>query len=146
MKRILTSDEQLSLSRELAPPPEPSIPAIDEALDEWLEAGVEAKRASETKSIRHQSLLAIMAEHGVLQYSFTERSTGKKKYVVDERTPTAKVKPAPKPKKAAAEREPRAKQDKSEQVESRRVSRKSVEKEINADPFAATRGGMGRVQ
>lgn len=142
MKRILTVDEQLSLSAELAPPPEPPrIEAVDVALDAWLESGVEAKHASETRKIRHDSLLVIMAEHGVTQYPYVERSTGKKKLVIDERKPTAKVKSAPKPPKAKPEREPRAKVDPADQVESRRVSRKSVEREI--DPFGGLRNRMG---
>jgi hypothetical protein len=150
MKRILTEQEQLSLSAELAPAPEPPrIPEVDEALDDYLESDVQLARARDEKKNLHETLLARMDEHGLIAVPYVERTTNKRKLFTREAKLVTKIKNAPKPPKRREHvdrddkpEKPTAKAKATEKVESRRVSRKSVEREIDTDPFAATRSKL----
>jgi hypothetical protein len=131
------------------PPPEPKDPAIDEALDAWLEAKNEQKNSAAATKIRHATLCTRITEAGIERYPYIDRTTGKKRYVYPDTTPKLKTSPAPRPRK---EKRPKRGPDKGwaenvevvilpdEKVEKRKVSRASVEKEI--DPFASMRAAM----
>lgn len=111
---------------------------IERALDAWLDAKDEQKGAGEATKLRHSALLIQMADAGAEQYPYIERSTGKKKWVVIARDPKAKTISAPRgrsePEDVGDEVETPKEDDR---VEHRKVSRASVEDEI--DPFAKTR-------
>lgn len=122
---------------------------IEQALDAWLAAKDEQKSAGETTRLRHFSLLQRLGEAGLENYPYVDPSTGKKKLVVVARDPKAKMIAAPRESKQRRDRgevdepgeEVTAPVDKTaDQVEHRKVSRKSVEADI--DPFAATRAAM----
>lgn len=151
MKRILTEQEQLSLSAELAPAPEPPrILEVDEALDAYLESDVQLSRMKIEKNTAHEVLLARMEEHGLITVPYVERASGRRKLFVREAKLVTKIKNAPKPpkrKEAGGRDDKPEKQSRADkratEVESRRVSRKSVEREV--DPFAATRSNLPEV-
>lgn len=107
--------EQLYLSEDTAPP---SIPAIERAIKYWREAVGEQADASKTTKQRHGHMLMLMGEHGVEKYPWLDPKTGKRKWVVADKTPKAKLVSAPK-----GDRPKR--------------SRKTA---AEADPFGATRG------
>lgn len=124
-------------------------PEIEQALDAWLDAKESQKDASQTTKLRHHSLLLRLAESGIDRYPYIDARTGKKKHVVIARDPKAKTVAAPKESKLRRDRgevdepgeEVTAPVDKNaDKVEHRKVSRASVEKEI--DPFASTRAAM----
>lgn len=129
-------------------PEEPVIPEVAEAIDRWLEAKDEQQRASEVTKIRHQTLLSELAEHGLERYPFIDERTGRKRYVVADKTPRAKTVNAPERRGRDLERdrdEPAERAEPDERVTHRRVPRASVEAEIAIsaaalDPFGATRG------
>lgn len=118
------------------------IPEVDEALYGWLDAKAAQRKAAETTKIKHASLLERL---GALvpdteRYAYLDQFTGKKRFVVVKRDPKAATTNAPKPPKPKREPKERTKVDPAEQVEHRKVSRASVELEI--DPFAKTRAAM----
>lgn len=124
-------------------------PDLDRVLFAWLDAKDEQKQAVATTTLKHSMLLFEIAERGHERYPYLDRSTGKKKYVVVEKKPRAKIIGAP-----GGGKRGRKSKDKSVEVlppdesdgkvESRRRSRESVEAEIGPlDPFASTRAAMG---
>lgn len=131
-------------------------PDIEQALDAWMAAKAEQKDAAETTRLRHTSLLLRLAEAGIERYPYIDPSSGKKKLVVVARDPKAKTITAPKESKLRRDRgeadepgeevteSPRDSKSKTSakesKVEHRKVSRASVEDEI--DPFARTRAAM----
>jgi len=122
--------------------PPDRIPEVEEALDGWLDSKVEQKRAGETTKLQHSVLVARLNEAGVERYAYTDRTTGKRRFVYPDRTPKLKTTAAPKERRRA-DREPDDVGDEvkvDDRVEVRTVSRASVESEI--DPFAATRSGL----
>lgn len=128
------------------PPAEPKVVEIDTALHAWLDAKDNQTGAAETTKVRHATLMSLMAEHKLERYPFLDKY-GKRKAIVADKTPKAKVTNAPKLKKKSAAQERREekaeetrKTEKENSVEVRRVSRASVESEI--DPFAATRAQL----
>lgn len=126
------------------------IPEIEEALDGWIDAKVEQKRASETTKLAHSVLVSRLNEAGVEKYAYTDRTTGKRRFVYPDRTPKLKTAAAPRSRRRDDDErsEPEVGEEvtheavlkDADKVESRRVSRASVADEI--DPFAATRAGM----
>jgi len=106
---------------------EPSIPEIDDVLDAWLAAKNDQRTAADTTKIRHASLLERMQEYEIERYPFIDPATGKKKHVVCDRTPKAKMVNAPRRARDEQDEEP------GEAVEVDDGDPRS------ADPFAATR-------
>jgi hypothetical protein len=122
----------------------PKNPDIEHAIDSWLDAKDAQRRASDETRTMHAALVLHMQTAGVETYPYIDRTSGKKKRVLITKEPKAKtsrfistsrkdanVDDADKPKR-------KRKADDADKVEVKRVSRKSVEKEI--DPFAGTRG------
>lgn len=108
----------------------------------WLDAKAAQKKAAQHAKDAHLVLVTALQERGIERYPFVDQFTGKKRFIAVEKLPKAKATNAPKPPKARREKKPRdPKPDPAEQVEHRKVSRASVEAEI--DPFAATREKMG---
>lgn len=148
------------------------IPAVRDALHQWLDKKDERATASESVRLSHDVLMARMLEAGVDRYAYVDAVSGKRKHVVADKTPKAKTINAPLPKREGRRgrdrdvETPGDRVDAVEQaldrfgqaiaalpddvtvtaggrshtVEKRRVSRDSVEAEI--DPFAATRALM----
>lgn len=124
-------------------------PELRDAIHAALDADDELASYRATAKARHDTVLRLLAERGRDSYPYVDARTGKRKLYVADKTP--------RPKKIAAAGSPKAKRTKTrdveigeeivnhtrasaaaeEAVEKRRVSRKSVEAEI--DPFAATR-------
>lgn len=121
------------------PPDEPNVPEIADAVDRWLAAKKKQAGAAEATKIRHETMLTLLAEHGLERYPFVDE-TGRKRYVVADKTPRAKTITAPtKKQRGYDDGEP----PEDREVEVRRVSRASVEAEIGPlDPFASTRAGL----
>jgi hypothetical protein len=122
-------------------PPEdpPVIPEVAQAVDAWLAAKKKQANAAEATKMRHEILLGHLQEHKIERYPFIDQVTGRKKYVVADRTPKAKTITAPSKKQEGRDVTSKAERE-AGQVESRRVPRAEVEAEI--DPFASTRGEM----
>lgn len=129
-------------------------PDIEAALDAWFDAQDAQRQASHDSKAKHAALLLQIEAAGLESYPFLDRK-GKKKRVFIQKTPKAKVaRDLYRLRDSDAEvgeevelrvvdedtgeLEPTPATD--DKVEMRRVSRKSVEKEL--DPFAATRGAM----
>lgn len=131
--------EQLSISGT-----EPvEIPEVRDALYQWLDSKESRATASEKVRMSHDVLMARMVEAGVDRYAYNDSVSGKRKHVVADKTPKAKTINAPiASDKGRRGREKDVELDtpKPETVEMRRVSRKSVEAEI--DGFAAVRASM----
>lgn len=122
------------------PPPDPAKDhEADDRLYAWLDAKSAQKKAADATRIKHASLLERLGELGIDRYPYVDRFTGKKRFLVVKREPKAATTNAPKLRRPRAKRE-REKPDPAEQVEHRKVSRASVESEI--DPFATTRAAM----
>ena len=115
-------------------------PEVDEVLYAYLDAKAAQKKAADATRIKHASLLDHLASLGITRYPYVDQFTGKKRYVVVAKEPKVKTQRAPSPRKPRAKRE-REKPNPDEQVEHRKVSRASVEAEI--DPFAGVRRDMG---
>lgn len=64
---------------------------IEQAIDLWLDAKEEAKRAAETTKLRHATLLLHMQQAGLDVYPFVDPKNGKKRQVVIARDPKAKT-------------------------------------------------------
>ena len=125
------------------PPDVVQVVAIDDAIEAWHEAKRARRAANEDVQNAEASLLSLLAEHKLDRYPYTDPE-GKKRAIVVKRDPKAVSK---RDSKVATEGEDADDwSDNAEttptdgKVESRRVSRESVENEI--DPFAATRGAM----
>lgn len=137
--------EQIYLDPSMAPPDNPTIRA---AIHDWLDARDEQRRASLKTRSKHDAMIASMLEQKVDRHPYTDSITGKRRYVLADRTARAKVMNVPgQPKKKRSKRGgPRRDDDveivdpNADKVESRRVSRESVKNEI--DPFASTRDGL----
>lgn len=119
-------------------------PDIERALDAWLEAKDEQKGSGERVKLRHSSLLIQMADAGIERYPYIDSSSGKRKEVVIARDPKAKTITAVRFRRDEPDdpgEEVTPPQDKNaDKVEHRKVSRASVEKEI--DPFGSTRTAL----
>lgn len=134
-------------------PVEPNVPAVVARIDAWLAAKAAQARAAETARIRHESLLAELAEHGLERHPYVDERTGRKRYVVADRTPRARTVNAPKPPKQREVSDKPPRQD-ADQVEHRKRSRKAVEAELAEreaevkardeadDPFAGARAAL----
>jgi len=115
----------------------------DERLFAWLDAKSAQRKAADTTKIKHASLLERLGELGIDRYAYLDQFSGKKRFVVVKREPKVVTTRAPKPPRARRSRkhpEVEAKLPDAERVEHRKVSRASVEAEI--DPFGATRAAM----
>lgn len=129
--------EQLSIAG--TEPPEN--PKVRDALRAWLDARDEQHAAAEKAKAKRDAMLMHMVEAGVERYPYVDSKSGKRRFVVADKTPKAKTIAAagsPSEKKRSRERDV---QIGDEVVESRRVSR-TKEHEQLADPFAATRKQM----
>lgn len=130
---------------------------VEASLDAWLEAKDQQRTSADTTKLRHATLLLHLATAGLEAYPYVDPKTGKKKQVVVARDPKAKTTAAPRNNRrnedadvgdevTVAERAEAKLRRKAEteanRVEVRRVSRASVEDEINPDPFAATRAAI----
>jgi len=121
-----------------APPDDPQIPEVADAVDAWLAAKKKQVLASESTKVRHESMLELLADHGLERYPYFDDS-GRKHYVVADKTPRAKTVKAPSRKQQGYDDNPPPTAD--DRVESRRV-RRTAEHDRAADPFAATRAGL----
>lgn len=129
----------------------PKDPDIEHALDHWLDAKDEQRRTADTTRTAHAALVLHMQTAGVATYPYVDRSTGKKRRVVITAEPKAKTARFVSPRRqdsdvddeadAETKRDERKARD-ADKVEKRKVSRKSVAKEL--DPFAGTRTAMDR--
>lgn len=135
--------EQLYLSDDMQPPPDPARdPDVDAVLHPWLAEADEARRLTDAAKAKRDRLLAMLLERGLERYPYVD-AAGKKRYFVADRTARAKQVKAIEPRKPKAKRE-RARPDPAEQVEHRKVSRASVADEIGEhDGFASVRERMG---
>ena len=128
--------------------PPDRIPEIEEAIDAWLESKIEQRRASDSTKLAHAVLAQRVTEAGVERYAYTDRTTGKRRFVYPDRTPKMKTAALRVSRHDRRERddEPEVGEEVTppadDKVESRRVSRASVADEIDADPFASTRSAM----
>jgi hypothetical protein len=117
-------------------------PDIEKALDAWFEARHQQKNAAADTKMRHSALLLQLQHAGRESYPYVDPSSGKKRTVTVSREPKVKTAAAPRwqrrEKDAEIGEEVEPKEDRK--VEKRRVSRASVEKEI--DPFAGVRARM----
>lgn len=114
---------------------------IEKAIDAWLEAKSEHRRAGETTKKRHESLLARMSDAGIDRYPFTDPDTKKKCIVVATKEPKAKVMRG---NRARFDKDPNKKRkvkNGENEVESRRVARTEEHDKI-ADPFSSTRSKL----
>lgn len=148
--------EQLYLDNDLRPADEPpEVPEVRDAIHAWLDAKDEQARASLRTRAAGDSAMLKLAEHDLESHPYIDPKTGKRKHFVRDTTPKPKTMSTPRrndrddgpgdeveaderpdPAKVFGEDAPL-----DDKVEKRRVSRTSVEKEI--DPFAAVRGAMG---
>jgi hypothetical protein len=111
---------------------------VDAALYAWLDAKEERRKSTDATKIKHASLIERLTALGIERYGYLDAYTGRKKFVVVKRDAKATTTRAPSPPKPKKERAPKAKPE--EQVEHRKVSRASVEAEV--DPFAQVRSKM----
>lgn len=122
-------------------------PDIERALDTWLQDQERARQVAKDVALSHSVLLMHITAKGRETYPYIDPKTGKRKQL----RPKATVKVV----SEKLQRKPRDDDDQEHtrrngkpadasdedtRVESRRVSRASVEAEI--DPFGATRGAM----
>jgi hypothetical protein len=122
------------------------IPAVRDALHQWLDAKEQQRRAGEEVRLARDVLMGHMAEAGVDRYGYNDPSSGKKKHVVADKTPRPKVIAAPIERAEKKGRRATAREKDVELPESRRVPRDSVKAEFGEnfdDPFAKTRGLLG---
>lgn len=129
----------------------PETPEVRDALHKWLDDSDEHRQVGKRKRMSHDVLIAKMQEHGIERYPYTDTVTGKKKHVYAKPVVKATVINAPKQGKKRREPEPRERPDidaeidpNADKVESRRVSRESVEAEI--DPFANVRSMVEKAE
>jgi hypothetical protein len=121
------------------------IPAVRDALHKFLDDKDEHAQVGRRKKMSHDVLIALMQEHKVERYPYTDSVTGKKKHVYAKPKITATLINAPRGSAKNADRErpdidAEITDPKADKVESRRVSRESVAEEIGeVDGFAATR-------
>lgn len=136
---IPPTDDQLYLAKELEPPPDPvRTPELDKVVFAWLDAKEAQRKAAQATKDAHLVLMYKLEEAKIEKYPYVDKWTGYKGYVTVKTTRKASTAKAPKAKRAAkVGRERKPKTPMSEQVESRRVPRETVEHEI--DPFASTR-------
>lgn len=128
------------------PPDVVQVVAIDDAIEAWHEAKRARRAANDDVSNTESSLLSLLAEHKLDRYPYTDPE-GKKRAIVVKRDPRA-VSKADRSVTAEGDdaddwsddQTSKVRDDADDKVESRRVSRASVEPEI--DPFASTRGAM----
>jgi hypothetical protein len=147
-------EEEIQMSRQTEIPGTevPKNPDIERSIDQWLESKDEQKYATEKTKLRHSTLLLHMQTAGIDVYPFLDPKTGKKKQIVIARDPKAKTLKQPRWNRRDKDAEDDVGEevevtDVSEEtpavdnkVEKRRVSRASVEQEI--DPFASTRRAL----
>ena len=130
------------------PTPDPAHdPEISAQVDAWQKAKQEQREAADTTAIRHAKLLELLNDRGVARYPYTDPATGRKRYVVVEAEPKAKLtKPIaqkPKDERKAEKRAEKRDVQLAASVEHRKVSRAEVEAEMGpTDPFRATREAM----
>ena len=150
----MTAPQQQSLPGiPASTPPDEKHPDLETALDAYLEAKTESRRLAEQRKLFRTNLIAKMQELGYTAYHFTDPLTGKKRQVVA--TPEVKLTTKGVPRASnpndlyddeaeIAAREAGGEDASDGKVESRRVSRKSVEKEIDgfADVRARMEGGV----
>lgn len=126
----------------------PHDPDIESAIVAWWSAKAAQKRAAAETKHAHAAVILHIQHAGLEAYPWTNPDTGRKRNIVITREPKAKETQAPRSSKRgggaevgdAIERRERKKRREEEKVEVRRVSRKSVEAEL--DPFASTRAAL----
>lgn len=120
------------------PGTEPNHPEINEALLAWLDEKDERAAAGERVKTKHAILLARMAEAGVTQYPYTDRSTGKRMAILAATSTTAKVVTARQEQKA------RRRDEASETAATAAKPQRARVEPVDDDPFGATRAAMTR--
>jgi hypothetical protein len=146
---MTTKPQQIALPGIPAPtPPDERSIDLDALIDTAVGHRRDARDHNEKARDAFDIVLAKMVELGYERYAFEDPHTGKRRHLVRDVTPRAKVQAAPRrtdlfDDEAAEDAgymvEPDAPADDGK-VESRRVSRASVADEI--DPFAKLRGRM----
>ena len=144
-------EEEIAMSKQSEIPGFESVknPDIERAIDAWLEAKVEQKRAAETTKLRHSALLIQMGNAGIEAYQFIEPGSGRKKLLVVARDPKAKTTKAPRFNRRDQDVEDETGDElvvediltDDGKVESRRV-RRTAEHDKAADPFGSTRKSL----
>ncbi len=141
--------DQLYLDKDMRPADDPDVPEIRDGIYEWLSLKDEQAQLADRIKAKGDALMVQLKEHKLEHHPYVDPKTGKKKWWVADTTPKPKTITAPRKKRReddaqigdeieATDRPKKAKDE--DVVEKRRVSRKSVEKEI--DGFAATRRAM----
>ena len=133
----------------MKPTDEPDVEEVKQAIYLWLDARVSQKRASEETKQKHAQMLAALAENGLDWHPYLDPFTQKKKRAWIAKEPKVKTSSVPKPpgergrkKRGGPDRDDDAiiAPDDDDKVETRRVPRESVEKEI--DPFGSVRAAL----
>lgn len=143
------------------PTPDPAHdPEISAQVDAWQKAKQEQREAADTTAIRHAKLLELLNDRGVARYPYTDPATGRKRYVVVEAEPKAKLtKPItqkPKDERAAEKRAEKREADEAARVSHRKVDGDEARKKLkitvtaggetvdvsDVDPFAKVRESM----
>lgn len=140
--------EQLYLQDDMRPADEPpEHPDVRDAIHHWLDAKDEQAAASERTKAAADSAMAKLKEHELDGHPYIDPKSGKRKFFVADTTPKPKTMSARARRKQEDDVEIGEEVEAAEEdnvVEKRRVSRASVEAEI--DPFAATRAAMTDVK
>lgn len=132
------------------------VPAVEEAINDWLDAKVKQRRAADETKAKHQTIIALYDEHKLEVHPYTDPKTGKPKRLWLKKEPKATSSSVPMPRAPRGRRRGGARRDDDAEivgeeaekqedttVEMRRVPRKSVEAEIAAnDGFASVRERM----
>lgn len=114
------------------------VPDVRDALHAWLDAKDEQRQLSKRVRMSHDVLIGHMQENKLERYPYVDSITGKKKHVYVGRDPKAKVINAPRgPKNDNRDRDydrpaidAEIADKNADKVESRRVSRASVDAEL----------------
>jgi DNA adenine methylase len=136
----------------MRPADEPNVEEVKQAIYLWLDARVSQKRAAEETKQKHAQMLTALADNGLEWHPYLDPETQKKRRVFTEAKPKAKTarmvsesgkrgrrrRGGPSRDIDADLGDDETKED--NEVESRRVPRETVEREI--DPFGSTRSKM----
>lgn len=136
----------------MKPADEPDVEAVKDSIYAWLDCKTKQRRAAEDTKAAHIAMLALLTEHELEWHPYIDPVDNKKRKVFTESKPKAKTArmvtvtsggKRGRKKRGGPSRDADAEiagEKEDSKVESRRVPRKSVEKEI--DPFGATRDKM----
>jgi len=147
----MTRKEQLDLSPDLAAPDEH--PDVRERLHAELDLADTLRGLRTQFKAAQDATTAKMVELGITRHPYVDSRSGNKRFRLADTTAKAKTiaaagspaKRKSKRRREADEKDPDVADPTVDRVESRRVSRESVEREIGPlDPFANTRGLMDK--